>query len=154
MKQKISNDPSIYNLLDNISNVNEIISNSTIQSLLSLILNSIMLKERDLFLLQNPNSSKNGFYNRKHFSISSIPIPLSIPRTRHAPFFPSCIPKYSRTLPDSYKNLVESLILSSKSINYLKMSLTKLNLPFNHQQIDQIVNEVAKDFKAINSQDP
>jgi len=130
MNQKNSNDPSIYNLLNNISNVNELISNSTIQSLLSIILNSIMIKERELFLNHNP-SSKNGFYNRKNFYINSIPIPISIPRTRDSSFFPSIIPKYSRVIPDDYKNLVEALILSSKSINYLKLTLSKLNLPFN-----------------------
>ena len=152
MNQKNSNDPSIYNLLNNISNVNELISNSTIQSLLSIILNSIMIKERELFLNHNP-SSKNGFYNRKNFYINSIPIPISIPRTRDSSFFPSIIPKYSRVIPDDYKNLVEALILSSKSINYLKLTLSKLNLPFKPQQIDQIVNDLAQDFKAINSRE-
>ena len=33
------------------------------------------------------------------------------------------------------------------------MSLAKLNLPFNQQQIDQIVNELAEDFKTINSRE-
>ena len=111
-------------------------------------------KKEICFYYKILSSLKTVSHNRKNFSISSIPILLSIPKTTRAPFFPSCIPKYSRTLPDSYKNLVESLILSSKSINYLKMSLTKLNLPFNHQQIERIVNEVAEDFKAINSQAP
>ena len=114
MNQKNPHQSSIYSLLNDFSNVKELISNFNIQSFLSSILNSIMIKERDWFLEQNPNSSKNGFYNRKSFSINSIPIHLSIPRTRDSSFFPSIIPKYSRIIPDDYKNLVEALILSSK----------------------------------------
>ena len=143
----------INNLLNDKLDVNQIISESLIQTLLSHILNSLMTKERDLFIQNNPSSVKNGFYQRKDFSIGSIPIPLSIPRTRDSIFFPSILPKYSRTLPDMYKNLISSLILSSQSINSLKLTLSSLNLPFNSEQIDQIVNELAEEYRAINTRE-
>jgi len=143
----------INNLLNDKLDVNQIISESLIQTLLSHILNSLMTKERDLFIQNNPSSVKNGFYQRKDFSIGSIPISLSIPRTRDSIFFPSILPKYSRTLPDMYKNLISSLILSSQSINSLKLTLSSLNLPFNSEQIDQIVNELAEEYRAINTRE-
>lgn len=121
------------------------------QTLFSHVLNLIMQKEREIYLEQF-DDSKNGFYHR-NFKIGTIPLTLSIPRTRSSNFYPAIIPKYSRFLPQDYHNLVESLLLSARSLNSLKATLCCLDLPYSDDQIDKLVDSLYQEFKELNSRE-
>ena len=107
--------------------------NEIISQLVPRILDEIMLAERSSYLSNNPDDSANGFYSRTMF-LKNLPLKLSIPRTRSSNFFPSSIPKYKRFLPDEYENLVESLILSSRSIESLKGTIKEMNMPISEER--------------------
>ncbi|WP_459893809.1 transposase, partial [Desulfothermus okinawensis] len=88
-------------------------------SVVPLILNTIMKEERNIYLKENTEEYANGFYPRTLY-LNNTPLKVNIPRTRTSSFFPSSIPKYSRYLPQEYSHIVESLFLSTSSIEALK----------------------------------
>ena len=114
--------------------------------LLEKSLNDLALKEREDYLKRNPNDSANGFYTRTLYYATS-PLSVRVPRTRSSNFFPKSLPKYQRVLPKVYEQLVESIILSSRSIESAKRSMKTLGLPINEPTIDGIVEEYANDFR-------
>ena len=134
----------IKKLIDDIKNFNDIKDYKSL--LLTWLLNNLLKEERRIFLENHPDDSGNGFYKRTLFSGNSE-IQLDIPRTRHLNFYPTLIPKYSRVLSKEYSNIVESLILSASSIEKLKISLSKLSLPFSESEISNIINNLAQEFK-------
>jgi len=72
-----------------------------------------MLSERSFYLSHNPLDSANSFYPTTLF-FKDLPLKLSVPRTMSSNFFPGVLPRYKRTLPQDYENLVESLLLSAQ----------------------------------------
>lgn len=114
-------------------------------NLLPKILNTIMKEEREIFLKSNEGEYGNG-YSDKTLYFNQIPIELKVPRTRTSNFYPSSIPKYSRFLQEEYSNLIESLLISSKSIESLKLSLKRLNLPVNDDELNKIIQEILLKF--------
>ena len=148
MSEKLQKD-LINMILTDTDNFKEMAENQLTETLLSAIFNLIMKIERDIYL-QEHQDSKNGFYPRS-FSLNGIPLSLSIPRTRQTNFFPSLIPKHARTFPGSYNNLIESLLVSAKSIESLKMTLENLGLPYKPQQIEKIADSIHNEFEALNS---
>lgn len=113
---------------------------------LSHILNKLMLFERETYLSENPEDSANGFYERTlHWN--NLPMRLSVPRTRSSRFFPTTLPKYKRTLPESYGRLVEALLLSARSIDALKDSIREMGLPVSSDAIERLVNRLASEFE-------
>ncbi|MCX7725553.1 MAG: IS256 family transposase [Chitinispirillaceae bacterium] len=114
-------------------------------SILPIILNTIMKEEREIHLQHNQNDYANGFHNKTLF-LNQQPIDVKVPRTRSSNFFPTSIPKYSRIISDEYSNLIESLLLSSKSLQSLKLSLKKLNLPYSEEELEKIMDEILTNF--------
>ena len=151
MKNKKSLKDIIEKILEEMDEVKDFHAESLLQVLLTSLLNAIMRREREMHLEQ-VDDTKNGFYKR-NFSIGSIPLILSIPRTRNSTFFPSILPKYSRTLPEEYRKLVEALLLSSRSIQSLKIALSELNLPYSQKEIEEITETLYQEFKAMNSRE-
>ena len=114
--------------------------------------NSIALKEREKYLESNPDDSANGFYSRSLY-YSQIPLTINIPRTRSSNFFPGIVPKYKRTIPETYDELVESIILQSRSIEAAKRAIRGLELPVNESTIKEIIEENAKEFREYVNRD-
>ena len=110
-----------------------------------------MKAEREVHV-EKTGDSKNGFYSRT-LSVNTTPLELSIPRVRNTDFFPSIIPKYSRVLPEEYQKLVENILISSKSIQSLKQTLSNLNLPYSPEEIERIVDILEKEFQELNSRE-
>jgi len=110
------------------------------------ILNELMLSERNFYLSHNPLDSANGFYPRTLF-FKDLPLKLSVPRTRSSNFFPGVLPRYKRTLPQDYENLVESLLLSARSIEALKESIRNMQLPLSPGFIDELVSRLSQEFQ-------
>jgi len=120
--------------------------NEVKETLLPMVLNSIMEEERSIFLNNHPGEYGNGFYSRRLYS-GQTPMEVNVPRTRSSDFFPSAIPKYTRYLTQEYTNLIESLLISSRSIERLKMAIKRLKLPVSPEEIDRIINTLVGEFK-------
>ena len=138
-------DSLINNLASGKMNSEEFV-NEVKEALLPMVLNSIMEEERNIFLNNHPGEYGNGFYSRRLYS-GQTPLDINVPRTRSSEFFPSAIPRYTRYLTKEYTNLVESLLISSRSIERLKMSIKRLNLPVSPEEIDRIINTLVGEFK-------
>ena len=145
--------PELVNILTKeFDSLKEIVGKSLSSYLLSEILNLIMRIEREIYLQKEEVKDwKNGFFPRKKFSLNGIPLKLLIPRTRNSNFYPSIIPKYSRTLPESYNELIESFLISARSTETLKTTFKRLNLPYTEKEIDKIIEKTYEEFKAFNS---
>ncbi len=96
--------------------------------LIPLIINLLSEEERRIYLENNPEDSKNGTYPRTML-FSNFPLQIKIPRTRKPGFYPSFIPKYSRSLSaEDYENLMYNTIIGTRSIESLKLSLRGLGI--------------------------
>ncbi len=123
----------------------------THEELVSYLLQVLALLERDIYLEMNTEDKGNGFRNRR-LHAGSLTYELYIPRTRKGNFRPSFLPdKWKRTVADDFINLAYSLILSSKSIESAKRAIRELNLPLSEEYFDRILEELRKEFKALNN---
>ena len=120
--------------------------------LLEQVVNSVALREREEYLKSNEDDSANGFYTRK-LSYVNTPLNIQVPRTRTSNFFPGIVPKYSRTLPESYDKLVLSIILNTRSIESEKRTIRHLCLPVREDIIEEIINEYTEYFNAYTSRE-
>lgn len=121
----------------------------TIKELLGQMLTSVANAERNHFLAHHDDKA-NGFYERK-LSLGSIPLSLDVPRVRSGEFRPTILPeKHQRAFPEEQRDLMMSLLVSSRSKNAAKQSLARLGLPYSEDQLDQISEEVLEEFKLKN----
>jgi transposase-like protein len=143
---------TLKEIIERITQESEKVKSETLLStLLAEVLNLIMNAEREIHV-EKTGDSKNGFYPR-HLLAGTTPVEASIPRTRSSSFFPSIIPKYSRVLREQYQKLVENILISSKSIQSLKQTLSNLNLPYSPEEIEKIVETLYNEFKELNSRE-
>lgn len=123
------------------------------------LLNRAFLKERELYLSgfdgegfgsASSHNKANGFSNRSiNFTTSQIPV--AIPRDRLGEFYPSLLPKYGRNISDEYGNILESIILNSKSFRSVETSIKALNLPYSKKQVEEILTDLFEEAKRFNN---
>ena len=119
------------------------------------LLNRAFLKERELYLSGFEgggsvaySNKANGFSNRSvNFATSQIPV--AIPRDRLGEFYPSLLPKYGRNIGDEYGNILESIILNSKSFRSVEASIKALNLPYSKKQVEEILVDLFEEAKRL-----
>lgn len=116
------------------------------RSVIPMILEGVMRNERDIYLVEHPGEYANGYYSRR-FYYKNAPMDIKVPRTRTSNFYPSAIPRYSRYLPEEYGEMIESLFLSSRSLEGLKMTLKRLGLPVSSEEIDNMAQSLADEYK-------
>lgn len=127
------------------------LSSMTLKELLGEILSSVAQSERKRFLEQQPQDKANGFYERG-LGVGSLPLQVQVPRVRSGEFRPAILPeKHQRIFPEEQRELLLSLLLSSRSKNAAKQSLARLGLPYSEEQMDQISAEVLEEFKLKNT---
>ena len=135
----------------------EIISKSKGQkpALLSLfesLLNHLMLKERDLFLQQNPDNKANGFYNRS-LTLSFAKLNLRVPRVRFGNSFrPALLPQHWKRANKDYEELLLSFLVNGYRISQIKRALKTLNIPFSQEALDNISELIREKLDTFRSQ--
>ncbi len=116
------------------------------------LLNRAFVAERSIYLAGNGNVSNkaNGYSNRNiNFGTSSIPI--SVPRDRNGDFYPAMLPKYSRNIGENYTNILEGIILNSKSFRSISDMVKALSLPYSKEQVEIMLNDLFEESKKFNS---
>jgi hypothetical protein len=92
------------------------------------LLQSLLLKERVLYLPTNSKEVGTGFCPPRTISQGTAPMDISAPRTR-AGFYPPSRPKHRRKLTEPYRPLLRDLLLGTKSFSELGRTVRRLGLP-------------------------
>jgi transposase-like protein len=114
------------------------------------LLNSLMDKEREIFLRgQIEDNKANGFYER-NIACNLGNLNLSVPRDRNSSFRSAIMPDHWQRGDASYNEFLHNLILQSYSPNKIKSLLKSLNLPYSISDIEEIKEDLfikAKELK-------
>ena len=117
------------------------IANLSLRELLGFTLTQLALAERQGFLVQRPEDKGNGSYERS-LQMGSVPVMLQVPRTRSGDFRPTYLPgPYQRGYTDETKSLILGLLASSRSVNAVKQSLSKLGISASDHEVDTVAQE-------------
>ena len=111
-----------------------------------------LLCERNAYLNGGDGigNKANGYSSRNvNFGTSSIPI--AIPRDRNGDFYPSILPKYGRNIGSEYLNILEGIILNSKSFRSISDTVSALGLPYSKDQVEMVLNDLFDESKKFNS---
>ena len=86
----------------------------SLRELLSATLSDLALAERSAFLQKQPDDKGNGAYQRA-LHIGSLPLSVTVPRTRSGDFRPSLLPqRYQRGYPEETRELLSGLLASCR----------------------------------------
>ncbi len=121
------------------------------EEMVSHLLNLLAIVERNIYLQNAQNDRGNGFRQRK-LHAGSQTYRLLVPRTRTGYFRPSFLPeKWKRCTHSDFTNLAYSLILSSKSIEAAKRAIRDLDIPVSEKYFEEVLEELQREFRALNS---
>lgn len=144
INRKNNLDSNISNIIDNID------SREGIAAVAGQLINSLMNKERDIFLQNQIDDNKaNGFYDR-NIACNLGNLNLLVPRDRNSSFRSTILPDAWQRGDNSYNEFISNLILQSYSPNKIKSLLKSLNLPYSESDIEEIKNDLylkAKELK-------
>lgn len=112
-----------------------------LRELLGMTLSTLSEAERKVYLSSHPEDKGNGSYARS-LQLGSMPVQMSVPRTRSAEFRPSLLPsRYSRGYPQEMQSLVMGLLSSCRSIEAAKQSLQRMGLSASQEHLDEVAQE-------------
>jgi len=151
MKEQIGN--LFKSLMRENKEFKENLQNDLTEVLLTIILNKMLEAERDIYLDDEDTSDMRNGYTRRKIFFGNIPVELRKPRTRKKEFQSVILPKYQRAFPTSYENLIRSALLTAKSLNSLKMTLSELGVPYSESEIEKIVKTIKEEFISLNSRE-
>lgn len=121
---------------------------SYLQAGFSALLNAALLKERAFYLDQHPEDRANGFAPTRDLHIKTTPVTLERPRTR-AGFYPAFLPKHQRHIPESYQELLEQILLESKSFDAALRTLQAMGLSYSRAQLEALLTELEQEAKTF-----
>jgi putative transposase len=131
--------------------LNELISSSDVKSYLVNGMSNLISKacdiERNMYLQDNTEDAGNGYLPERNIMLGTTAVPISTPRTRSGGFYPTFLPKYQRVLPQDYEHMLRDILLNSSNFANVKRMLGALNLPYQPQQLDTIINEIHQQAK-------
>jgi hypothetical protein len=93
------------------------------------LLQSLLMKERALYLQTNSKDVGNGFCPPRTIYQGTVPMDISVPRTR-AGFYPPSLPKYQRHLTEPYRQLLRDVLLGTKSFAEVGRTVRRLGRPY------------------------
>lgn len=115
------------------------------------LLNRAFVAERSIYLSSNRNGNKANGYSLRNVNFGTSSIPISVPRDRLGDFYPSILPKYSRNIGENYADILEGIILNSKSFRSISDTVSALGLPYSKDQVEIVLNELFEESKKFNS---
>ena len=108
------------------------------------LLQSLFMKERALHLQMNSEDVGNGFCPPRTIYNGTVPMDISVPRTR-AGFYPPSLPKYQRNLAEPYRQLLRDLLLGTKSFAELGRTVRRLGLPYTPEELEEILQTLERE---------
>ncbi len=122
-----------------------------LRELLSWLLSSVGLAERQAYLERILQDKPNGFYERS-LQLGTIPLEVRVPRTRSGDFRPASLPApYQRGYNQETQALLLGLLASSRSLNAAKDALQKMGLSSSQQDLDQVAAGLIEELELRNS---
>ena len=115
------------------------------------LLNRAFVAERSVYLSSNGNSNKANGYSLRNVNCGINSIPVAIPRDRNGDFYPSMLPKYGRNIGENYADILEGIILNSKSFRSISDTVSALGLPYSKEQVEAVLNDLFDESKKFNS---
>ena len=135
-------------LLERIQNTEDY---NGLQTISQIVLNTLMERERDIFLRQASSDNKaNGFYPRA-LSSGLGSISLTVPRDRLSQFRPYLLPESWQRGDQSMDDLMAALLFHAYSPNKIKAIFKELGLPYSQEDMEdlqKVLEERSRDFKS------
>ena len=123
----------------------------SLRELLSWLLSSVGLAERQAYLERILQDKPNGFYDRS-LQLGTIPLAVRVPRTRSGDFRPASLPApYQRGYSEEIQALLLGLLASSRSLNAAKDALQKMGLSSSQQDLDRVAAGLIEELELRNS---
>lgn len=123
----------------------------SLRELLSWLLSSVGLSERQDYLERIVQDKPNGFYQRS-LQLGTIPLEVRVPRTRSGDFRPASLPNpYQRGYSEEIQTLLLGLLASSRSLNAAKDALQKMGLSGSQQDLDRVAAGLIEELELRNS---
>ena len=123
----------------------------SLRELLSWLLSSVGLAERNAYLDRIRQDKPNGFYDRS-LQLGTIPVEVRVPRTRTGDFRPASLPApYQRGYSEEIQALLWGLLASSRSLNAAKDALQKMGLSSSQQDLDRVAAGLIEELELRNS---
>lgn len=127
------------------------LGNYTLRELLSWMLSSVGVAERQAYLERMREDKANGFYDRG-LQVGSLPVEIRVPRTRTGSFRPASLPPpYERGYREEVQNLLLGLLSSSRSLNSAKDALQKMGLSRSQQDLEVVAANFIEELELRNS---
>jgi transposase-like protein len=128
------------------------LGNLSLRELLGLTLSSMGQAERRAYLARTGSTDKgNGSYGRS-LKVGSIPVELSVPRTRSGAFRPAVLPgPYERDYPEETQALLLGLLASSRSVNAAKNALRRIGLSGSEEDIETVAADFIEELELKNT---
>ena len=127
------------------------LGNYTLRELLSWMLSSVGLAERQAYLEHKGEDKANGFYDRA-LQVGSLPVAIRVPRTRTGEFRPASLPApYERGYREEVQSLLLGLLSSSRSLNSAKDALQKMGLSRSQQDLETVASNLIEELELRNS---
>ena len=127
------------------------IGDVSLRELLGMLISSVGVSERKVYLSRAAEDKANGFYDR-NLQVGTIPVDIEVPRTRSGRFRPASLPvAYQRGYNEETQSLLLGLLASGRSVNAVKEALGKMGLSSAKQDLEAIATSLIEEFDLHNS---
>lgn len=123
----------------------------TTRQLLARLLESLYRAERGAYLDTAPDDKGNGAYDR-NVNVGSIPVPVSVPRSRRSSAFrPSLPPPFKRGYTDAEHELLLQLATSGRSLGAAREALRGLGVAASEKELESIARHFVEELDLRNT---
>lgn len=122
-----------------------------LRELLGMLLSMLGQAERRAYLAHTDSDKGNGSYERSAM-VGSIPVDLSVPRTRSGEFRPRSLPPpYERGYSEEAQSLLLGLLTSARSVNAAKLALRNMGLVSSEADLDSVASHLVEELELRNT---
>jgi transposase-like protein len=116
----------------------------------SALLNTAMLKERELYLQDHPEDRANGYAPQRSLKVKTTPVDVERPRTR-GDFYPAMLPRYQRHIPSEYQNMLERILLDAKSFSSALRTMKALGMSYSERELESLLGEIETEAESFHN---
>ena len=117
---------------------------SYLQAGFSALLHAALLKERSMYLDEHPEDRANGFAPPRQLHVKTTPVNIERPRSRNG-FYPAILPKHQRHVPGDYQQLLEQVLLETRSFRSGLRTLQAMGLSYSPKELEELLEELEKE---------
>ncbi|MFQ5616900.1 MAG: IS256 family transposase [Anaerolineales bacterium] len=144
LTQQLANDP----IMNSLAGPEDL--QTYLQAGFSALLNATLLKERAMYLDENPDDRGNGFAPPRQLHVKTTPVNIERPRSRNG-FYPAILPKHQRHVPSDYQQLLEQVLLEARSFRSGLRTLQAMGLSYSPKELEALLEELEKEARMFHS---